>query len=82
MGLLLSVGLLTMTGAAQAARHKRGNLLERHPVMTGIGAAAVAHRMGKNRRRHGRRGNFAERHPVMTGVAAGVVAHHMAKKHH
>jgi hypothetical protein len=79
---LLAAGLLTAPGSVRAASHKRGNLLERHPVMTGVGAAAAAHHMGKNRLRHGRRPNFAERHPVMTGVAAGATAHHMAKKHH
>lgn len=81
LGLLLAAGVGMAPGVAQAASRKRGNFMERHPVMTGVGAAAVAHHMGKNRRRRGRRPNFAERHPVMTGVAAGAVAHHMAKKH-
>lgn len=81
LGLLLLAGGLAVPSASLAAGHRRGNFLERHPVMTGVGAAAAAHHMGKNRRRHGRRPNFAERHPVMTGVAAGAVAHHMAKKH-
>jgi len=80
LGLLLMAGTVALPSAALARR--RGNFLERHPVMTGVGAAAVAHHMGKKRRAHGRRGNFAERHPVLTGVAAGAVAHHMAKKHH
>jgi hypothetical protein len=81
LGWLLAAAIVTAPAAALAAAHKRGNFLERHPVMTGVGAAAMAHHMGKKRRRHGRRPKFAERHPVMTGVAAGAVAHHMAKKH-
>jgi uncharacterized membrane protein len=81
LGLVLAAGLAAMPVASVAAKHHRGNFMERHPVMTGVGAAAVAHHMGKNRQRHGRRRNFAERHPVMTGVAAGAIAHHMAKKH-
>jgi uncharacterized membrane protein len=81
LGLLMAAGLAIVPAASMAAKRHRGNFMERHPVMTGVGAAAVAHHMGKNRQRHGRRRNFAERHPVMTGVAAGAIAHHMAKKH-
>ncbi len=79
LGAALATALLIAPTLALAKRG--GNFAERHPVLTGIGAAALAHHTGKNRRRHGRRPNFAQRHPVLTGVAAGAVAHHMAKKH-
>lgn len=83
LGMTLATALFAAPSVSLAARSRgqRPNFLERHPVMTGVGAAAIAHHTGKNRLRHGRRRNFAQRHPFLTGVAAGGVAHHMAKKH-
>jgi hypothetical protein len=50
LGWLLAAAIVTAPAAALAAAHKRGNFLERHPVMTGVGAAAMAHHMGKKHR--------------------------------
>lgn len=80
LGTLLAVSILTVPSASFAAR-KHGNVLTRHPVATGVGAAILAHKTGKGRLRHGRRRNLAQRHPIATGVIAGMAAHHAGKKH-
>lgn len=80
IGTLLAVSILATPSASFAAK-KHGNVLTRHPVATGVGAAIVAHKTGKNRMRHGRQRNLAQRHPIATGVVAGMAAHHAGKKH-
>ncbi len=81
LGVLLAASVLATSPAGMAAKARRGNVLERHPVATGIGAAVIAHHTGKRRVQHGGRKNLAQRHPIATGVVAGAVAHHMGKKH-
>jgi len=49
LGLLLAAGLAIVPAASMAAHH-RGNFMERHPVMTGVAAGAIAHHMAKKHR--------------------------------
>ena len=67
-----------------AQQPKKPNIMQRHPVATGVVAGMAAHHMAKKgakgRMAAGKKPNFAERHPMLSGVAAGAAAHHMAKK--
>lgn len=71
---------LAMGPALAAGKKAHKNILERHPVATGVAAGLAAHHMAKRRAAAGKKPNLAERHPVATGLVAGLAAHHMAKK--
>ncbi len=82
MGLaaMMAAGLMLVGGSEAQARDNR-SFAQKHPILTGVAAGAVAKKTGTNRRRYGRRRNFAQRHPILTGAAAAGVAHHFGKKH-
>ncbi|MGO8670011.1 MAG: hypothetical protein ACLQVD_01375 [Capsulimonadaceae bacterium] len=68
---------------SQSLHHK--NWFQRHPTMTGIGAAIATHHalkvMARNAKLHGKKLNWAERHPTLTAIGAGLVVRHEIKKH-
>ena len=61
------------------------NWLQRHPTLTGLGAAAATHHALKvsaaHRKANGQHLNFAQRHPTLSAIGAGELTHHEIKKH-
>jgi hypothetical protein len=84
---LLTPAALLAPSAARAATntvHKK-NWAQRHPTMTGVGAAWATHHALKvsaaRKKRRGQKLNWAERHPTMTGVGVGATTRHVIKTH-
>jgi hypothetical protein len=65
--------------------HHSKNWMQRHPTLTGIGAAVATHHALKvsaaRKKARGQKLNWAERHPTMTGIGAGTATHHVIKSH-
>ncbi len=68
-----------------SARHRSGNIFQRHrgasSVAAGIAAYHIAKHTGRNRAAHGGHRNFAQRHPMISGIGAAVLTHHILKHH-
>jgi hypothetical protein len=84
---LLTPAVLLAPSAARAATttvHKK-NWAQRHPTMTGVGAAWATHHALKvsaaRKKRRGQKLNWAERHPTMSGIGVGTATHHVIKTH-
>jgi len=84
--LLTPAALLAPSVArAQTTAVHRKNWAQRHPTMTGVGAAWATHHAlkvsaARKKRRH-QKLNWAERHPTMTGVGVGTATRHVIKTH-
>jgi hypothetical protein len=74
----------SVSHAATPTQHKK-NWVQRHPTLTGIGAAVATHHALKvsaaRKKARGQKLNWAERHPTMTGVGVGTATHHIIKSH-
>ena len=61
------------------------NWIQRHPTLTGIGAAVATHHAlkvsARNRKLHGQHLNWAQRHPTLSAIGVGTVTHHVIKTH-
>ena len=79
------IGLAAQTASAQTAPAHHMNIIQRHPTMTALAAAAATHHALKVKAMHdkmmGRHLNFAERHPTMSAMGVGVITHHEIKAH-
>ena len=77
LGLSMAVLMSTVAMSSVQAQTppKKKNILQRHPVATGVAAGVAAHHYAKTRK-----SGFMHKHPVVTGVAAAAAAHHLAKK--
>ncbi len=79
------IGLAAQTASAQTAPPHHLNMIQRHPTMTALAAAAATHHALKVKAMHdkmmGRHLNFAERHPTMSAMGAAALTHHEIKAH-
>ncbi len=82
---LLALLPATVALALPALAGHPKNWLQRHPTLTGLGAAAATHHAlkvsARNRKLHGQKLNFAQRHPTLSALGAGELTHHEIKKH-
>lgn len=80
-----ALALPVATPAAAATHHKKLNWVQRHPTMTGVGAAVATHHALKvsaaHKKARGQKLNWAERHPTLSGIGVGTATHHVIKKH-
>jgi hypothetical protein len=81
--LALLPATLALTMPALAGHPK--NVIERHPTLTAVAAAAATHHAlkvaARNAKLHHKKLNWAERHPTLSGLGVGVVTHHEIKAH-
>ena len=61
------------------------NWIQRHPTLTGIGAAVATHHAlkadARRKKLHGQHLNFADKHPTLSAIGVGGVTRHEIKKH-
>ena len=76
---------VALPASAQTAPPPHLNVIQRHPTMTALAAAAATHHALKVKAAHdkmmGRHLSFAERHPTMSAMGVGALTHHEIKAH-